>query len=126
MRVTSIAATLMLALEPEPAFDQNEFCLAVTDIARRKNARMGRWLDRSTRFDGVTVDCDSRTFEVERYLHTDPDAMRPGWEARKTREWNSAYCENEDWREAIDNGWRITSKLTFRTGDQSLFVAECE
>jgi len=34
-------------------------------------------------------------------------------------------CNNEAWREAIDNGWSITSTITFGTGETVSFVAEC-
>jgi hypothetical protein len=121
-----IAMTLTLAAPPALPFDQDEFCQAVTDIEARMNARRGKWLDRSTRHDGVEVNCESKTLEVRRFLNTDPDAMRPGWQARKQRQWNAAYCKHESWREAIDHGWSIISTLTFRTGEQLSFVAECE
>jgi hypothetical protein len=121
----SIAVALVLVTLPAVAFDQDEFCTTVTDIAIRMNARVGRWLDRSTRHDGVEVDCVSKTLETKRFLKADPDDMREGWEARKQRAWNAAYCNNEAWREAIENGWSITSTLTFRTGESVSFVAEC-
>jgi hypothetical protein len=127
MRASTIPIAIALTLVPQPAlsFDQDEFCLAVTDIAHRMNARKGRWLDRSTRHDGVVVDCESKTLEAKRLVNADPDAMREGWEARKEQEWNVAHCDEEAWREAIDNGWSIVSTLTFRTGDQVSFIAEC-
>ena len=127
MRASTIPIAITLTLAPLSAlpFDQDEFCAAVTDIAHRMNARKGRWLDRSTRHDGVELDCEAKTLEVKRYLNADPDDMRQGWEARKEREWNARYCSDEAWREAIDNGWSIISTLTFRTGDQVSFVAEC-
>ena len=53
----SIAVALMLIPPPAVAFDQDEFCTTITDIVRRMNARVGRWLDRSTRHDGIEVDC---------------------------------------------------------------------
>ena len=60
MRVSTIPVAITLALAPAPAlpFDHDEFCAALTDIARRMNARKGRWLDRSTRHDGVKLDCE--------------------------------------------------------------------
>jgi len=121
----SIAVALVLIPLPVVAFDEDEFCTAVTDIARRMNARVGRWLDRSTRHDGVEVDCGLKTLETKRFLKANPDDMREGWEARKQRSWNAAYCNNGGWREAIDNGWSIISTLTFRTGETMSFVVEC-
>ena len=89
------------------------------------NARAGRWLGGSTRHDGVEVDCGLKMLETKRFLKADPDDMRERWEARQQRAWNAAYCNNEAWREAIDNGWSITSTITFRTGETVSFVAEC-
>ena len=67
-----------------------------------------------------------RGVEFRRFLDVDPDEMRPSWEARQARDWSNTYCESDAWREAIDNGWKIISAMTFRTGDQLSFVAECE
>jgi len=89
------------------------------------NTRRGKWLDRSTRHDGVEVDCEAKTLEAKRFLNTEPDAMREGWEARKQRQWNATYCNHASWREAIDNGWSVISTLRFRTGEQMSFVAMC-
>ena len=75
---------------------------------------------------GSGWNCASRTVEFRRFLDVDPDEMRPSWEARQAGDWNNNYCESDDWREAIDNGWKIISAMTFRTGDQLSFVAECE
>jgi hypothetical protein len=127
MRASAVPIAITLALMPLPAltFEQDEFCSAVTDIAHRMNARKGRWLDRSTRHDGVELDCESKTLEVRRFINVDPDDMRQGWEKRKERHWKARYCNDESWREAIDNGWNIISTLTFRTGEHVTFVAEC-
>ena len=121
----SIALTLTMAPLPAVAFDEDEFCTTVTNIARRMNARAGRWLDRRTRYDGVEVDCGLKTLEAKRFLKADPDDMREGWEVRKQRDWNVTYCNNEGWREAIDDGWSVISTITFRTGETVSFVAEC-
>src|SRR5262245_17324763 len=113
MRVHTLPIVVALTIAPLPAvaFEEDEFCTTVTDIARRMNARAGRWLDRSTRHDGVEVDCGLKTLEAKRFLSAVPDDMREGWEARKQRAWNAAYCNNEGWREAIDNGWSIISRV---------------
>jgi hypothetical protein len=82
VRTRTIPITVTLALIPPPAwpFDQDEFCIAATEAARRMNAR--KWLDRSTRHEGVEVDCESKALAAKRFLNTDPNAMREGWEAR--------------------------------------------
>jgi hypothetical protein len=80
MRASTIPIAITLTLAPLPAlpFDQDEFCVAVTAIAHRVNARKGRWLDRSTRHDGVELDCEAKTLEVKRFVNADPDDMRQG------------------------------------------------
>ena len=119
---------MLVAFIPAPvlSFNQDEFCFAVTDIASRMNARKGKWLDRSTRYDGVTVDCEAKTLEVKRFLNADPDSMRSSWKTRKKRAWNRDFCADERWRKAIDAGWTIISVVTFRSEDQLSFIAECE
>ena len=128
MRASTFTLAISLALVSQPAlpFDQDEFCDSVTEVAQRMNARRGRWLDRSTRQDGVMVECEAKTLEAKRFVNANPDDMREGWENRKQRQWNAAYCKHVSWREAIDNGWSIISTLTFRNGEQAVFVAECE
>lgn len=127
MRAHALSIALGLTLTPLPAvaFHEDEFCTAVTDIARRMNARAGRWLDGSTRYDGIEVDCGLKTLEAKRFLEVDPGEMRHGWEARKQRAWNATYCNSEGWREAIDDGWSVMATITFRTGETISFVAEC-
>ena len=98
---------------------------SLTDIASRMNARKGRWLDRSTRYDGVKLNCELQALEVMRFVNAEVEEMRQGWEIRRQREWNAHYCNRESWREAIDAGWSIISTLTFRAGEQISFVAEC-
>jgi len=55
-----MAVALTLLPLPALGFDQDEFCTAVTDIARRMSARTGRWLDRSTRHVWGVADLTSR------------------------------------------------------------------
>jgi hypothetical protein len=47
MRASAIPIVMLLTFVPPPAlsFSEDEFCFAVTDIARRMNARKGKWLD---------------------------------------------------------------------------------
>jgi hypothetical protein len=125
VRTLSIAVALTLIPLPALAFNEHEFCATITDIAVRLNVRADRWVDPRTRYDGLEVDCEAKTLKAKRFLNAGPADMREGWETRNERAWNAAYCNNEAWREAIDNGWSIISSLTFRTGESLSFVAEC-
>ena len=76
MRASTFTLAITLALVSQPAlpFDQDEFCDSVTEVAQRMNARRGRWLDRSTRQDGVMVECEAKTLEAKRFVNANPDA----------------------------------------------------
>jgi hypothetical protein len=128
MRASTIPIVILVTFLPPPAlsFNEDEFCFAVTDIAHRMNARKGKWLDRSTRYDGVVVDCAAKTLEVKRFLNADPDSMREGWKTRKERAWNRDFCSDERWRKAIRAGWTIVSIVTFSSEERHSFIAECE
>jgi hypothetical protein len=128
MRASAIPIVILVTFVPGQAlsFNDDEFCFAVTDIARRMNARKGKWLDRSTRYDGVAVDCGAKTLEVKRFLNAEPDSMRAGWKTRKAHAWDRDFCSNQQWRKAIDAGWTIISTVTFRSEDQLSFLVECE
>jgi hypothetical protein len=39
----------------------------------------------------------------------------------RTLEWQGAYCANQIWREAIDNGWLVSATLTTSTGQRIFF-----
>jgi hypothetical protein len=79
-RVSTIPIAVTLTLVPVPAlpFDHDEFCAALTDIASRMNVRKGRWLDRSTRHDGVKLNCELKTLEVMRFVNAEVEEMRQG------------------------------------------------
>ena len=128
MRASAIPIVMLVTFVPAPvlSFNQDKFCSAITDIATRLNARKGKWLDRSTRYEGVVVDCEAKTLEVKRFLNADPDSMRAGWKTRKARAWDRDFCSDQLWRKAIDAGWTIIWTVTFRSEDQLSFMAECE
>ena len=98
----SMAIALSFAAPPALPFDQDEFCIAATHVADRMNARRGKWLDRSTRFDGVEIVCDTKTLDVNRYINTDPDDMRKDWEKLARRLNGAPVTPYAAWREAID------------------------
>jgi hypothetical protein len=108
------------------AVDHDQFCRAMTEIARLGNVDAGRWLDRYTRDDGVEVLCDIRTVNFKRFIRPGPDSKEPGWKQKKSQEWNSTACSSSVLREAIDGGWIITSAITIAGGDRILAIAICK
>src|SRR6186997_638021 len=74
------------------ALDNEQFCSAMSEIARLGNANAGNWIDRNTRDDGVEVVCRIRTVNYKRFMRSNPAA--PDWRDRKQREWNSTACSS--------------------------------
>ena len=105
------------------ALDNEQFCSAMSEIARLGNANAGNWIDRNTRDDGVEVVCRIRTVNYKRFIRSSPAA--PDWRDRKQREWNSTACSSVILRDAIENGWIITSSITSADGERILLIATC-
>ncbi len=124
-KLVVVAAIAFAASGPALSFSHDEFCRAMREIARVRNADAGRWLDRNTRDDGVELLCEIRTVNFKRFL-TRLSTLQPGWERRKQDEWNSTHCSSVLWREAIDNGWNITATITTAAGERRLIVAQCK
>ena len=105
--------------------DDKAYCLALTHRAVRTNAQAGKWLDRVTRHDGVTVTCDDKRIEFRRFMAVAPDRMGDGWEDRQERAWNVSQCNDARSRQAIEKGW--TSAPSTRPRRQNVsFDAECD
>jgi len=102
------------------------YCLALTHRAVRTNAQAGKWLDRVTRHDGVTVTCDDKRIEFRRFSAVAPDRMGDDWEDRQEREWNVSQCRDARSRQAIEKGWTIRAVYTTAAGRNVSFDAECD
>jgi hypothetical protein len=105
------------------ALDNEQFCTAMAEIARLGNANVGTWIDRNTRDDGVEVICRIRTVNYKRFIRSSPAA--PDWRDRKQREWNSTACSSPLLREAIENGWIITTTITATGSERVILIASC-
>jgi hypothetical protein len=133
MRVSLIVASLAAAVAvaragagtASAALDNEQFCTAISEIARVGNANAGTWLDRHTRDDGIEVLCRIRTVNYKRFFSSSLTGQAPDWRERKQREWNSTACSSIVLRDAIDNGWMITSSITSATGERILLIATC-
>ena len=115
--VTPAGGTTMAAL------DNEQFCTAMSEIARLGNANVGTWIDRNTRDDGIEVVCRIRTVNYRRFIRSSPAA--PDWRDRKQREWNSTACSSPLLREAIENGWIITTTLSAPGIERVILIASC-
>jgi hypothetical protein len=119
------AALLCLAFGPAmAAFDDTQFCQAVTQFVRAASVDVGTWVDRTTRNDGVEISCNRKLVHFKRSSTMPASALRPEWRNAKTEEWRSAYCAKPMWREAVDNGWSVSATLTTVTGERLWFACQ--
>ena len=65
----SLAVAALTLAAPTPAVHAQDgeraYCLDLTHRAVRMNAQAGKWIDRFTRHDGVSVNCDDKRVEVQ-------------------------------------------------------------
>jgi len=126
---SSAVAALMLTALPQAGHAQHSeraYCLDLTHRAVRMNARAGTWIDRFTRYDGVSINCDDKRVEVRRFMAATPAAMGDGWEDRQEREWNASQCRDPRSRQAIEKGWTVRAVYTTAAGRTVSFDAECD
>jgi hypothetical protein len=130
MRAGLIVASLAAAVAVSPAggiamaaLDNEQFCAAMSETARLGNSNAGTWIDRNTRDDGIEVVCRIRTVNYKRFIKSSPSA--PDWRERRQREWNSTACSSALLREAIENGWIITTTITAPGIDRVILIASC-
>ena len=124
LAVAGVAMTAGLA-GPALAVNSEQFCKAATLIANAARADVGTWLDRNTRNDGVEVICGIRTVNFKRYLNVPMSGLGKDWPKRKQQEWNSIHCNDQVWREAINDGWIILSTTISVSGERAQFIATC-
>jgi hypothetical protein len=106
------------------AFDNTQFCQAMTLFARTTARDTGTWLNRTTRNDGVELFCDRKLVHFKRYANTPGSGLREAWREARTDEWRSSTCSNSTWREAVENGWLISTTITTVTGEKVWFACQ--
>jgi hypothetical protein len=106
------------------AFDNTQFCQAVTQLVRAAGEDVGTWVDRSTRNDGVEIICNRKLVHFKRFARAPAPALSGDWKEAKTEEWRGAYCTSALWREAIENGWLISATVTTSSGERVWFACQ--
>jgi hypothetical protein len=106
-------------------FDDKAFCAAAQQLAFAANQDVGLWLDRTTRNGGMTVSCDARAVEFNRFTYAPSDVMSESWKQREAKALNATHCNNPIWQDAIGNGWRITLTVTAPDGARVSIDARC-
>ena len=104
------------------AFDNTQFCQAVSQMVRAAAGDVGTWVDRATRNDGVEIACDRKLVHFKRTSTAPLGTLRGSWREAKTLEWQGAYCANPIWREAVENGWVISTTVATSTGERIWFA----
>ena len=106
--------------------DDQAFCAAMTVQAARAQRLSGAMIDSSTRWDGLTIDCNTRTLTWNKTVVANPSSVREGWEGRVRREFNDMICLTEDAMPAVRRGWRIEQVMTFAVdGTKVVHRADC-
>jgi hypothetical protein len=125
---SAVVALTLTALTPASHAQDAEkaYCLDLTHRAVRMNAQAGKWLDRFTRHDGVSINCDDKRVEVRRFMAAAPASMGEDWENRLEREWNATQCRDPRSREAIEKDWTVRAIYTTAAGRNVSFDAECD
>jgi hypothetical protein len=106
------------------AFDDAQFCQAVRQFGGAARRDIGTWINRTTRNDGVEIFCDRKLVHFKRYASTPGSGLREAWRDAKTEEWRSATCTSAMWREAVENGWLISTTVTIVTGEKVWFACQ--
>lgn len=111
-------------ITPVHAFDNTQFCQAMTLFARTAARDVGIWINRTMRNDGVELFCDRKLMHFKRFASTPGSGLRDAWREARTEEWRSTYCGNATWREAVENGWIISATVTTVTGEKVWFACQ--
>jgi hypothetical protein len=118
------ASSIFAAVGGLHAFDNTQFCQAVTQLVQAAAGDVGTWVDRSTRNDGVEIICNRKLVHFKRFIRAPAPTTSGDWKEAKTEEWRSAYCASTLWREAIENGWLISATVTTSSGQRVWFACQ--
>ena len=126
MRIVFAAAlacvsALAASVDGVQAFDNTQFCQAVTQWANAAVGDAGTWLDRSTRNDGVEIICNRKIVHFKRFSNVSASALQGSWREAKAEEWQSGTCARSMWREAVENGWVVSATVTTKGGQRLWF-----
>jgi hypothetical protein len=116
----ALAGALALLLPPRAglAFDNEQFCVAAKELVRASAIDVGTWTDRFTRNDGVEIGCDLKTVHFKRFYKSPAKTLTDAWRDNQAVLWQSAYCHNSLWQDAIANGWVVSATVTTSTGER--------
>jgi len=116
---------LALSVIPAMAFDDAAFCPLLTEFAAETNADKPDAPDPLTSNDAVVVDCDRKTVRFKKSVALSSSELGETWHVSKQREWNTAYCANEEWAPIFASGWQVSATVTTFDGKRVTFFAEC-
>lgn len=116
---------LMISLLPiaaKAAEEPEDFCTKYKAQAANAKPR----ITSNSRFDGIFVDCNSKTVEYRSFTKKNFFGGSAAWETRTQNDWNRATCQNEmNIKATTQEGWQIIQKITFNNGKTVNFTASC-
>lgn len=108
------------------AFAQ-DFCSNVKNVSIEMSKDLPAQLDSITRLDQVTVFCSSKFINFYKTVtEIKSTEILDDFIRIRTKEFSSIYCANSSWRDAINDGWKISEVITFDKDHQVLAItAKC-
>lgn len=103
-----------------------DVCRSFLGIQQESAPERGRQVDPLTVFLGVTVACAEKRVEYGQAVTADPAKLQRNWEKLLQKNWSMAYCKRGTmFRDAIQQGWTISSLVTTKDGRAFRVTAEC-
>ena len=121
-----VALILWLSVTPAIAFDDAAFCRQLSDYAIKANREKTHAPDALTTNGAMLVDCDRKIVEFKKSVALSYSELDATWQARRQREWNSAYCRTAEWAPIFVSGWKVSMTVRTFDGRRVTFFAECE
>lgn len=84
-----------------------------------------RAIDDMERSDGIDIDCESRVMDFKRAISVPLRQADKNWMQRKSSQWSVIHCKNDKTRNALADGWKIVSTMTFADGQKRVLQARC-
>src|SRR5262245_25702752 len=107
------------------AFDDRDFCVAVSQLALAADKDIGLWIDRVTRNGGIALSCDRKLVEFKRFTYASSALLNEAWRERTSTQWSASHCGSPIWGDAIRNGWNVVLVVSSADGARIALNAQC-
>lgn len=123
--VAIVGTTMMDAPIISPAEARDQHCRNFNRVYGPVSAPSRRAIDDMERSDGIEIDCEARVMDFKREISVPLKQASRDWLQRKTNQWDTIHCKNDKTRDALSDGWKIVSTLTFADGQKRMLTANC-